>query len=135
MGKSSFLAPVPYMHLDGAIEILKGKPFVLFGTEAFKFFQDVEEGARALIYRSHEDADPVISHQGIYRGYVGDLGEMRRLERDGFRPATTSGESWGMYWKCSDIQLLPHPIPFGQVQLASRKYLKCYPRGPAEIVS
>lgn len=134
MIKSSFLAPVPYMHLDSAIEILQEKPFVLFGTEAFEFFRNVEEGARVLIYRSHEDIGPIY-YQGIYRGYVSDPSEMKRLERNGFRPETTSGESWGMYWKCSDIQLLPHPIPLEQIQMVSRKYMKKYPRGPVGILS
>ena len=135
MGKSSFLAPIPYMHLDGAIEILKEKPFALFGTEAYDFFLDVEVGAKVLIYRSHEDADPVVTYQGIYCGYIGDMGEMRRLERQGFRPETTVGEQWGMYWRCSDIEILPEPLPFREVQLGSGNYLSSYPRGPIEIIS
>ena len=135
MGKSAFLAPIPYMHLEGALEVLKEKPFALFGTEAYDFFQDVETGAKVLIYRSHDDADPVVTHQGIYCGYVGDMGEMRRLERDGFRPETAVGERWAMYWKCSNIEMLPNPLPFGEIQLASGSYLRGYPRGPIEIVS
>lgn len=135
MEKSAFIAPIPYMHLEGAIEILKEKPFTLFGTEAFDFFQEVKEGARVLIYRSHEEAEPIVSYEGIYRGYVGDSGEMRRLTMEGFRPATTAGESWAMYWKCSDIRALPSPLPLGSVQLASGKYLTAYPRGPMAIVS
>lgn len=133
MAKSAFLAPVPYMHLEGAIEILQEKPFALFGTEVFDFFVDVELGARILIYRSHEEAEPLISHQGIYQGYVSDPFEMKKLEREGYRPPTTIGEKWGMYWKCSDIKSLSQPMAFGEIQLASRKYLSGYPRRPIEI--
>ena len=135
MGKSAFVAPVPYMHLNGALEILETKAVALFGTEAFDFFQDVEVGAKVLIYRSHDEAEPLVSHQGIYKGYVGNMTEMRRLEHAGFRPPTTAGERWAMYWKCSDIQLLAEPIALGDIQLASGKYMTTYPHGPLAIVS
>lgn len=134
MAKSAFLAPVPYMHLDEAIEILQERSFALFGTEAFDFFVDVEMGAKVMIYRSHEEAEPHISHQGVYRGYVGDAVEMKKLEREGYRPPTTLGEKWGMNWKCSDNKSLPQPMAFAEIQLASGKYLSGYPRGPMEIV-
>jgi hypothetical protein len=55
-GELSLLAPIPRMHLDGAIEILNENLFALFGTETYDFFRDVEEGAKVLMVTHPEKA-------------------------------------------------------------------------------
>jgi len=135
MGISSFLAPVPSEHLDGALDVLKEKPFVAFGTDAFEFFRTVERGARVLLYRSHDDAEPIVAYEGIYRGTEGDPAAMLRLAKGGFRPPSTAGERWGMYWKCSDIHSLQTPLELSEIQLVSGKFLSGYPRGPLATAS
>jgi hypothetical protein len=129
----SLLAPIPRMHLDGAVDILAEKEFALFGSESFDVFEKTDVGTKVLIYVSHDQADPLITYEGRYGGLVGDPMEMRRLEKQGFRPHSTVGEKWAFYWKITDLKKLDTPIPFSEIQLASGGYLKGYPRGPLHI--
>jgi predicted RNA-binding protein with PUA-like domain len=131
----ALLAPIPSRHLEGAIEVLKKKDFVLFGSEAFDVFKKTEVGSKVLIYVSHENAEPVVSYSAVYRGIVGDPMAMRQLEKEGYRPTSTTGERWGFYWKVSEIKKLSNPIPLSDIQLVSGNYLNSYPRGPQQIVS
>lgn len=128
------LAPVPKVHLDSAIEVLTSHDFVLFGSDAFRFFDETEIGSKVLIYVSHENAEPVVSFEGIYEGYERDLLRMRQLEKAGYRPSSTFGEKWGGYWKVSDIKALTDPIPLSNIQLKGGSYLKGYPRGPLRVL-
>ena len=129
----SLLAPIPRMHLEGALSVLDEKEFALFGSESFDVFTNTEIGSRVLIYVSHDESEPFITYEGRYGGLVGDPMEMRRLERQGFRPPSTVGEKWAFYWKVTDLKKLDKPIPFSEIQLSSGGYLKGYPRGPLHI--
>lgn len=131
----SLLVPIPVMHLEGALEILEKREFVLFGSEAFDVFEKTEVGTKILIYVSHDEATPEVGYIGTYGGLVGDPMEMRRLEKDGFRPPTTAGEKWGFYWKVTGLNKLDQPIPLSEIQLASGGYMKGYPRGPIHVRS
>jgi hypothetical protein len=97
MSGYSLLAPVPIMHLKGAIDILKDKDFALFGSDAFDVFEKTDVGAKVLIYASHDESEPVVGYVGIFEGIIGDPMEMRRLEKQGYRPKSTEGEKWGFY--------------------------------------
>ncbi|MFC6673180.1 hypothetical protein [Marinobacterium aestuariivivens] len=123
------------MHIQGAIDILKDKDFVLFGSEAFDVFEKTDIGAKVLIYASHDESEPVVSYVGIFEGIIGDPMEMRRLEKRGYRPKSTAGEKWGFYWKVKGIEPLDQPVRLSEVQLASGKYLDGYPRGPLHVLS
>ena len=132
----ALLAPIPLRHLEGAIELLKDKEFVLFGSDKFAdVFDKTEVGSEVLIYVSHDDAEPVVSYRGTYGGIVGSPMQMRRFEKQGYRPPSTVGEKWALYWKVSDITKLPKPIALSDIQLATGGYLKGYPRGPLHVVS
>ena len=131
----SLLAPVPIMHLRGAMEILESKEFALLGSEAFDVFAKTDIGTKVLIYASHDDAEPVVSYAGVFEGIVGDPIEMRRLEKQGFRPESTAGEQWGFFWKLKEITPLEQPMQLSSIQLTSGRYLDGYPRGPLHILS
>ena len=131
----SLLAPIPVMHLRGAIEILQTKEFALFGSEAFDVLNDTASGTKVLIYASHDEAEPIVSYVGTFSGIVGDPMEMRKLEKAGYRPGTTEGEKWSFYWKIKEIEPLSTPIPLSEIQLASGRYLNGYPRGPLHVLN
>ncbi len=132
----ALLAPIPAEHLEGAIELLKTKDFVLFGSEAYETFLKTETGAKVLIYASHKNAEPIASYRAVYRDIVKDLAEMQRLEKEGYRPPTTVGEKWAFYWKVSDIEKLADPIPLSDLQLATGGYFdKGYPWGPVHVLN
>src|SRR5690554_3499931 len=99
MKGSAILAPIPARHLEGAIAVLKDKSFVLFGSEAWELFSNTEIGSKVLVYVSHDQAEPVVKHSGTYEGLVTDPMQMRKLEKEGYRPASTVGEKWGCLWK------------------------------------
>lgn len=131
----ALLAPIPLRHLEGSIELLRDKEFVLFGSDKFDVFEKTEVGSEVLIYVSHDDAEPVVSYRGIYRGIVGEPMQMRHLERLGHRPPSTAEEKWALYWKVSNITKLAKPIALSDIQLPTGGYLKGYPRGPTHVVS
>lgn len=132
----ALLAPIPLPHLEGAIALLKEKEFVLFGSDKFvDVFDRTEIGSDVLIYVSHDDAAPAVSYRGTYHGIVGDPMQMRQLERQGYRPPSTVGEKWALFWKVSAIEKLAKPIALSDIQLATGGYLKGYPRGPLHVVS
>jgi hypothetical protein len=135
MSGFSLLAPIPVTHLQGAVEILAEKEFVLFGSEAFDVFEKTEIGTKVLIYVSHDAAEPVVSYTATYGGFVGQSLEMRRLEREGYRPPSTMGEKWSFYWKIFALQALAERIPLSEIQLASGGYLKSVPRGPLHVIN
>lgn len=135
MSGYSLLAPVPIMHLRGAIDILKAKDFALLGSKAFDVFEKTDIGTRVLIYASHNEAEPVVSYVGVFDGIIGTQIEMRRLEKEGYRPESTAGEKWEFYWKIKEIQALDQPLRLSEVQLTSGRYLDGYPRGPFHVLS
>jgi len=130
----ALLAPIPARHLEAALKALTEKDFVLLGSGAYEVFRDVADGARVWIYVSHDTAEPVVRYKGVYRGVVGDLLGMRRLEKSGFRPLTTAGEKWSFYWKLAEIEKLERPVPLTDMQLATGAYLTGYPRGPLQVL-
>lgn len=135
MSGYALLAPIPNIHLDDAIEILQTKEFVLFGSEAYGVFEKTEIGTKLLVYVFHDDAEPVVRYRGTYAGLVGDVQEMRELEKEGYRPPSTAGEKWAFYWKVSELIKLDDLIPLSVVQLPSGAHLKGLPRGPMHIVN
>lgn len=135
MTNHSLLAPIPADHLEEAIQISQDKEFVLFGSEAFDVLEKTPVGAKLLIYVSHDDAEPVVRIGGTYEGYEGNPVEMRRLEREGYRPPSTHGEKWALYWKAAGLEVLEQPVPLGEIQLPSGKYLEAYPRGPLLVLN
>ncbi|MCH7567292.1 MAG: hypothetical protein IH787_06515, partial [Nitrospirae bacterium] len=95
-----------------------------------------EMGAKVLIYVSHKNAEAIASYRAVYRDLVGDLAEMQRLEKEGYRPPTTVGEKLSFYWKVSDIEKLADPITLSDLQLATGGYLdKGYPWGPVHVLN
>ncbi|MBK8185034.1 MAG: hypothetical protein IPK63_19920 [Candidatus Competibacteraceae bacterium] len=131
---NSFLAPIPKIHFDSAIDILKAKDFVLFGSDASEFFNNLETGIKCLIYLSHDQAEPVVLYEAVYQGLVRNAEEMHALEAQGFRPSTAVGEKWGFYWKISEVKKLPQPIELSSIKTKSGKYLKSFPRGPVAVI-
>lgn len=131
----ALLAPIPIMHLNGVVDILTKKEYALLGSEAFEIFKKTDVGTKVFIYASHDGAEPEVCYVGLYAGVVGDPLEMRRKEKDGYRPATTVGEKWSFYWKITDLQKLEKPIPLSEIQLATGNYLSSYPRGPIHILN
>lgn len=134
----SLLAPVPIPHLRGAVDILKGKEFALFGSEAFGVFEKTDigtRGTRVLIYASHDKAEPVVGYVGTFDGIIGDPMEVGRSQKKGYRPESTAGEQWAFYWKVKDIEPLDPPVRLSDVQLASGGYVSGYPRGPIHVFS
>jgi len=131
----ALLAPVPRQHVSAALDVLRTKEFVCFGSDSWDAFSTLDIGAKTYIYVSHTEDDGEIEYEAVYRGTVNKPPEMRKLEREGFRPATTIGEKWGFFWKVSDIKPVKTPLPISRVQLPSGKYLKSYPRGPIQVAS
>jgi len=132
MNGLSHLAPLPVEHLEAALTVSSNKDFVLLGSESFDVLNEVGIGAHVYIYVSHDDRSSV-EYVGTFLGIVGDLVEMRRLERAGFRPTTTDGEKWGCYWKVKGLAKLAKPIPLSEIQLPSKKYFRGIPHGPMLI--
>jgi hypothetical protein len=130
----ALLAPIPLVHLQGAIELLKHKEFVLFGSDKFDVFEKTEVGSEVLIYVSHDDAEPLVTYRGTFGGIVGDPMQMRHLERQGYRPPSAVGEKFALFWKVSDVTKLAEPIALSDIRLATGAYLKGYSRGPLHVV-
>lgn len=62
MTTTSFLAPVPKIHFESALDVLT-KDFVLFGSDARSFFEDAEIAWRVLLYLSHDEAEPEVLYE------------------------------------------------------------------------
>ena len=134
MKGTAILAPIPACHLESALEVLKQKPFVLFGSEAWERFENTEIGSQVLIYVSHDQAEPLVKYTGTYEGLVGEQPKMRQLTKDGYRPQSTAGEKWSFFWKLANLQKLEVPIQLSDIKLASGKYLDGYPKGPLHVI-
>jgi len=135
MNGLSLLAPVPKQHVEAALDVLKDREFVLFGSERWEELKDVDIGAKTYIYVSHQESTSEIEYTGTFLGVVGDPLEMRKLEKAGYRPASAAGEKWGCYWKVTGLEKLVKPLPLSEVQLPSGKYLRGVPRGPLLVAS
>jgi hypothetical protein len=132
----SLLAPVPEVHVNAALDVLKSKPFVCFGSDSFEVFVKLEVGTKVYIYVSHaKEGSEVVGYTATYRGTVNTVSEMKKLESEGYRPATAGGEQWGFFWKVSDLASLAKPLPLSLMQLPSGKYLTSAPRGPLQVAS
>jgi len=135
MSGYALLAPVPKLHVISALEVLKTKEFVCFGSNSWEVFTKLEIGAKTYIYVSHAEGEGEIGYEAKFCGTVDNLKDMKKFEGDGFRPASAIGENWGFFWKVSDIKNLSTPLPISSVQLPSGKYLTSYPRGPIQVIS
>ena len=131
----ALLAPIPKMHLDSALAVLSKKAFVCFASDTWEPFKTLEMGSKIYIYVSHAEEESAVRYEGVFCGIVTEPVEMKKLEKEGFRPATTVGEKCGLFWKVREINPLSRPLPLSSIQLASGKYLKSYPRGPLQVVS
>lgn len=131
----ALLAPVPKLHISSALEVLKTKEFVCFGSDSWEVFTKLEVGAKTYIYVSHTDGEGEIGYEAKFCGTVNIPKDMKELESNGFRPASAIGEEWGFFWKVSSVKKLLTPLPLSSVQLPSGKYLTSYPRGPMQVAS
>ena len=129
----SFLAPIPKIHFESALDVLKTKEFVLFGSNAFEFFRDLNIGTKGLLYLSHDEAGPEALYEAVFQGSVEGF-PMKQLEAQGFRPSTAFGEKWACYWKVSEVKELPKPIELSSIKTKNGKYLTSFPRGPLAII-
>jgi len=129
----SILAPIPKMHLEGALKVLEAKEFVLFGTENCRIFDQTPIGSPVFIYLSHAGAASGVSYEGSYQGLVKDKTEMMKLEKAGYRPPIACDESWSYYWKVNSITKLSIPRPLSDFQLASGKYVAGPPHKPLHV--
>ncbi|PSL10936.1 hypothetical protein CLV44_12416 [Marinobacterium halophilum] len=126
----SFIAPIPKIHFDAGQFLLNEKDWIALGTDAWELMKEFAVGANVLIYVSHDQADPVVTHRAEFLGLIDNPVDMKKAEVEGYRPNTAIGERWVCYWRIGKVEKLVEPIPFGNVQLKSGKYLTSYPRGP-----
>lgn len=132
----SLLAPVPEVHIKAALAVLESKPFVCFGSESYDVFTRLEIGTKVYVYASHaEQRTEAVEFEAEYLGIVGAVSEMKKLENEGYRPATAVGEQWAFFWKVGGLKQLAKPIPLSSIQLPSGKYLKGVPHGPLQVAS
>lgn len=144
--KVALLAPVPEAHLISGKECCVQHGRVAFGSDDFQLFRELEAwlnkppkraSCQVLIYASHSSAPP----SGVPR-VTWTASYERSEERqvgtpptDMFRPLTTKGEKWAVYWEVADLRALAKdewlPIHLLQGKGSGKKYAKSFrPEGP-----
>ena len=138
----SLMAPVPSFHLDSGLETLQEEGGILFASNAFSVFHQLEstrkgQSVTVWIYESHQNSKAVIKWKGTYVGYVSsdDRGQMKLKKR--LRPKSTKNDGHtAVYWQLNHLEKLEKPIMitnfFG---LGNRKSFKSnfIPQGPTII--
>ena len=138
----SLMAPVPSFHLDSGLETLQEEGGVLFASNAFSVFHQLEstrkgQSVTVWIYESHQNSKAVIKWKGTYVGYVSsdDRGQMKLMKR--LRPKSTKNDGHtAVYWQLNQLEKLEEPISvtksFG---FRNRKSFKSnyIPQGPTII--
>jgi hypothetical protein len=144
----AILAPVPCLHLVGALEVIGKHGVVAFGSQAgFFFLNDDGEctfpsGMNVLITASR----PELGHAELYNhGYVNFRGNFIRWTfansrgehpKPELRPVSTQHDTPFLgFWEVAKLQPLSPPIPLQKFLSASdHKPVVTIPRGPSEVI-
>lgn len=126
MGSIDFaiLAPVPREHIEDGQKVTQEKGYVCFGSAKWELFRALDARRQGrpvpvVLYASHNedlaDWGYVVAWRGNYIGSVEDTDEKVAEERGGHRPESTdkyrakgdSATGWAVFWRVSDLILLP----------------------------
>ncbi len=105
------LAPVPWVHLRDAVGICQEQGRVIFGTDAFLLFRelDADRGDQlvpTLIYASHTASDHLLDypHHLFDAEYVESHEKTKDYPPLALRPPLTHHESWGYFWEVTNLR-------------------------------
>jgi hypothetical protein len=109
-GTLALLAPVPLHHLRSGKEISDLHGSVLFGSDRYELFEEVEvpDGTVVYLYASKtgETPEPIVTWEGIFGGY--ERAEQVSANRWKLRPPSTKTDSaWVGYYEVRDLRELP----------------------------
>ncbi len=144
----AILAPVPEVHLISGMETCDREGKVVFGSEAWELFRQVDtlrrgEAVEVFIYPCHADSEKPMRLEACWHGfYVGHVPSRRgRYPGDKrFRPqsAETDKPTWAVFWEIEDLEELPEIdyIPIASLRGFDKKSdyaLRTAPHGPLLI--
>ena len=115
------LAPVPSFHLESGLDALREHRGVLFGSDAFELFWELEtlrkgKPVRVWIYESHADPKPVVSWVGTLRGIVSSDNRPKLAKFRHMRPKSTETDgAFALFWRLSALERLEKPFAISEL--------------------
>ena len=136
------LAPVPVAHLESGLESLQKTGGVLFGSDAFELFLNLDHLRKGLsvqvwIYESFSNSKAVVSWRGIYEEFISSNDHHKLEHLQAMRPPSTKTDgAFAVYWRLSLLEKLDQSFPISNLYGRGRStpFTKFFvPRGPTLI--
>lgn len=139
----ALLTPIPEVHLRSALDVLKAKNEVSFGSDSFEVFRELEAHVKkhsvpVMIYCSQE-GEVKHNFEVSWFGWFVCKEEPKnsRPTDPSLRPPTAEGETWATFWHLTGLHELPPKkrVPIAKIsKLSGGKWKPAPVRGPTIVV-